>query len=175
MYPNSKKISKKKQKMKYDAPQARRVTVDGDDANGGVVVDKFKRVTDYNLNMSSKKMVHDTNDPKTRHSLPTVDALKFEVGLNIPDDTMSDGTSSLMDDFTPPSPILVPPPKVNDVPGGYTFGDVDTSLSTSSIDIWDALPFAFSSEEEEMLQNEPISQLPSDDFMRLISMLESVD
>ena len=117
-------------------------------------------------------MVHDTNGPKARHSLPTVDTLKFEDALNIPDDIKFGDTSSLMNGFVPPSP-MVPPLKVNDVQGGYSFGDVDALSTSSHEDIWDALPFVpFSSEEEEMLQNEPISQLPSDDFVRLIAMLD---
>ena len=183
MYPNSKKM-KKKQKMKYRG-KARRVTMDNDDNSAGVVStrDEVKHVTDNDLNLSTKKkkkkkkkMVHDTNGPKARRVsvMSTVDTLKFEDGLDIPGDIMFDDSSPLVNGFVPPSSSpMVPPPKVNDVPGGYTFGDSDTSSISSHEDIWDALPFMpFSSEEEEMLQNEPISQLPSEDFMRLIASLD---
>ena len=47
------------------------------------------------------------------------------------------------------------------------------NASSENEDIWDVLPYvSFSSEEEEMLQNEKISQVTSDDFMKLIASIE---
>lgn len=66
------------------------------------------------------------------------------------------------------------PPKASSnqdqVPAGLSFDR--GNASSENEDIWDALPYvSFSSEEEEMLQNEKFSQVSSDDFMRLIASI----